>query len=200
AALRATADGELTVSHAVELIPFFDPPVIADPPPGLPAPRGSAAGSIAAPFRMTEPVSVPLSVLSGIPPVALERSLDPAALRRWASGGPGVPGGTDSVAAGRVLAIAEVDEPASVIRQLSPRYPPVLQRAGIAGKVLLEFIIDTTGHPEPASLRVLERSAPGFDLAALEAIQHSLFRPARVRGKPVRQRTLQSIMFRIVPE
>ena len=58
-------------------------------------------------------------------------------------------------------------------------------------------MIDTAGHPEPASIRVIERSREGFDAAALETIQHSLFRPARVRGGVVRQRTLQWVVFRI---
>ena len=90
-----------------------------------------------------------------------------------------------------------VDEPAAIIRQPSPRYPPVLQQAGIEGRVLLEFIIDSTGHPEAGSLRVIERSAAGFDGAALETIERSLFRPARFRGRAVRQRTLQAIVFRV---
>jgi protein TonB len=200
AAVHATAGDELTVSRAIELIPFYDPPPRADP--ALPDPVGPAdpaAALLAVRFRTSE-LSAPLNVQAGIPPISLERALDPSLLRRFAGREPGAPGGTDSLAAGRVLAAAEVDQPAAVIRQPSPRYPPVLQQAGVEGRVLLEFIIDTTGHPEAASLRVVERSAPGFDPAALETIQRSLFRPARVRGKPVRQRTLQRIVFRIAPE
>jgi protein TonB len=98
-----------------------------------------------------------------------------------------------------VLAAAQVDEPAVVLHQPSPRYPPVLQQAGIEGRVLLEFIIDTTGHMETESLRVLETSNPGFNAAAGETVRRSIFRPARVHGGAVRQRTIQSIAFRIVP-
>jgi outer membrane biosynthesis protein TonB len=47
---------------------------------------------------------------------------------------------------------------------------------------------------------VLESSNPGFDAAASETVRHSIFRPARVHGSPVRQRTLQAIAFRIAPE
>jgi len=123
-------------------------------------------------------------------------SLDPVALRRFIPGGPGVPVGSGGDG-DAVLLAAEVDDPAAVIRQPAPRYPPVLQQAGIQGRVLLEFVIDSAGHVEPASLRVLERSRPGFDAAAEETILGSLFRPARVRGRAVRQRTLQAVAFRI---
>ena len=76
----------------------------------------------------------------------------------------------------------------------------MLQHAGIEGRVMVEFIIDTTGHMEAPSLRVLESSNPGFDLAAGGTVRRSVFRPARVHGSPVRQRTIQSIAFRIVPD
>ena len=93
-----------------------------------------------------------------------------------------------------------VDEPAVVVHQPSPRYPPALQQAGREGRVLVEFIIDTTGHLEGASLRVLESSHPGFEAAAGETIRRSVFRPAKVRGEPVRQRTIQAVTFRILPD
>jgi protein TonB len=121
---------------------------------------------------------------------ALRRALEPGALLRVAPGS----GGGD-----RIRAVGEVDEPASVLLQPAPRYPPVLQAAGLEGRVLLEFVIDTAGHPEPASLRIIERSREGFDAAALETLERSLFRPARVGGRTVRQRTLQWVVFRIAP-
>jgi protein TonB len=144
----------------------------------------------------------PTDALTSIPPVTPGPAIDPAMLRRiLASGIPGSnPAGGDSLALHRVLAAGQVDEAAVVVHQPSPRYPPVLQQAGIEGRVLVEFIIDTAGHMEAASLRVLESSNPGFDAAAGETVARSLFRPARVRGAPVRQRTVQSIVFRIAPE
>lgn len=151
-----------------------------------------------APVLPVAPVEVPLS----IPPVAPGPPLDPAVLRHILSiGTPGSnPAGQDSLPFRGVLAAAEVDDPAVAIHQPSPRYPPVLQQAGIEGRVLVEFVIDTSGHMEGSSLRVLESSNPGFDAAAGETVRHSVFRPARVRGMPVRQRTVQSIVFRIAPD
>jgi len=159
------------------------------------------------PDAVTEPVEVfslppaPIDVLTSIPPVTPGPAIDAAMLRRVLSSGiPGSsPAGGDSLALHRVLAAAEVDEPAVVVHQPSPRYPSVLQQAGLEGRVLVEFIIDTAGHMETASLRVLESSNSGFDAAAGETVGRSLF-PARVHGAPVRQRTVQSIVFRIAPE
>jgi len=66
--------------------------------------------------------------------------------------------------------------------------------------VLVEFVIDTAGHFERGSLRIVERTHAGFEAVVLEALQRSRFTPARKGGVPVRQRTFQSIAFRIRPE
>jgi len=162
--------------------------VIADP--------GAPPVPVDAPVIPSAPVDVPTT----IPPVTPGPPIDAATLRRiLSSGTPGpASAGGDSLLIAGVLAATEVDDPAVVVHQPSPRYPRVLQEAGIEGRVLVEFIIDTTGHMEGESFRVLESSNPGFDAAAAETLQRSLFRPARVHGSPVRQRTVQSIAFRIV--
>ena len=158
----------------------------------------TATERIEAPALPPAPVDVPVD----IPPVAPGPVVDPNMLRHILSTGtPGSnPGRGDSVSIRGVLAATEVDDPAVVVHQPSPRYPPVLQQAGIEGRVLLEFIIDTAGHMESTSLRVLESSNRGFDSVAGETIRRSVFRPARVHGSPVRQRTIQSVVFRIAPE
>ena len=188
-----------------------DPPASAPLPiriiyetPPIPVTRtavsdpGATTTSAAAPDLPPAPVDVPPS----IPPVTPGPAFDPDRLRHvFATGLPGAdPAGEDSLSLRGVLAAAEVDDPAVVVHQPSPRYPPVLQQAGIEGRVLVEFVIDTAGHTEAASLRVLESSNPGFDAAAGETVRRSVFRPARVHGSPVRQRTVQSIVFRIAPD
>jgi periplasmic protein TonB len=169
------------------------------PVTSAPAPSDPTAPVIPvdAPSIPTPTVDVPPS----IPPVVPGPPIDAATIRRILSSGvPGVPGGRDSVAIGGVLEAATVDDPAAVVHQPSPRYPPALQQAGLEGRVLVEFVIDTTGHTEGASLRVLESSHPGFEAAARETIRRSVFRPARVKGTPVRQRTVQAVTFRILPD
>lgn len=160
----------------------------------------SSPGGVTVEFRPIDLPPAPTDIPTMLPPIDPGPSLDPDRLREVLSvGGPGPTRG-DSTSLGGVLAQAEVDQPAEVIHQPKPRYPPVLQQAGIEGRVLVEFIIDTLGHTEPASLRVLESSNPGFEAAAGETLRRSVFRPARVQGRPVRQRTIQAVAFRIAPD
>lgn len=195
-AIRAT-----TVPPPREKPKVYDVVLVGPPEPPPPAAPTTAATTsapdVSAP--QVELPAPPVDVPTSIPPVTSAPPLDPALLRRVT--GPTVPGPVrgDSAVMSRVRAASEVDEPAVAIHQPAPRYPPVLQQAGLEGRVLVEFVIDPSGHLEPASFRVLQTSNPGFDPAARETVERSLFRPARVRGHPVRQRTIQSIVFRIVP-
>jgi protein TonB len=72
------------------------------------------------------------------------------------------------------------------VSPILPDYPDLLRQAGIEGTVLIEVIIDTTGHSEPASLKVVNSTNRAFELAAKEAVLKSLYRPGRVRGQAVR--------------
>ena len=115
----------------------------------------------------------------------------------------GVVGGTGTVdissAAGGLDAIyeatttAEAFEPASAVFQPAPRYPASMEALSIEGRVTVEFVIDTTGRVQPASIRILESTHAAFEAAARAAIAGSLFRPARLRAHPVRQLTRQAI-------
>jgi periplasmic protein TonB len=142
----------------------------------------------------------PIHAPTFIPPVISGPVPDPTRIRRALTAGPAGPARGDPFSAETIRRAAEVDEPAAALHQPFPRYPPALRVAGIEGRVLAEFVIDTLGHVERGSLRVLESTHPGFEAAALEALERSVFKPARLAGRPVRQRTLQSIAFRIRPD
>jgi len=192
-AIKATApDAAPPAPREVRLVDL----VLSSPDPEPAAASAEPEGIAAAP-QLEELIAPPSDVPVTIPPIKAGPALDLSRFRTIAPGPTAAPAGTPGMEA-RIIAAGEADDPASVLYQPSPRYPPVLQAAGLEGKVLLEFVIDTAGHPEPASLRVIERTREGFDAAALETIQRSLFRPARVRGTVVRQRTLQWVVFRIV--
>lgn len=196
-AIRATGGGAPAVAGPVVDTTIF----VVEPVPAPPEPAGAASAEspiVAGP--RVDAVVPPLDVPPGLPSVEPGPPLD---LSRFALG-PKVPGGPargepDSIAATSVFLAEAVDDPAVVVRQPEPRYPPALLQAGVEGRVVVEFVIDTSGHAEPASPRVIESSNRAFDAAALESIQRSLFRPARVRGRSVRQLTRQAIGFRIRP-
>jgi TonB family protein len=90
----------------------------------------------------------------------------------------------------------EVDDPVQLLEQPSVRYPPALAQAGVAGRVELEFVVDTLGRVEPLSVGTLASTHPEFEAAARRAVLVSRFRPARWHGQVVRQMARQSFRFR----
>ena len=91
----------------------------------------------------------------------------------------------------------KVQEPPERLRGPRPVYPTTLLEAQIDGVVLLEAIIDTTGHPEPASVTVVVATNPGFIASAKTALLGSVFRPARVLGRAVRVRITMPFSYSI---
>jgi hypothetical protein len=70
---------------------------------------------------------------------------------------------------------------------VTPQYPDSLWRAGVSGRVVAEFIVDTAGAIEPGSLRIVSATHPYFAGAVKAALDEGSFRSAFLRGKPVRQ-------------
>jgi len=75
------------------------------------------------------------------------------------------------------------------------RYPPALERAGVSGTVVVEFVVDTAGQAERAGLRVVSSTRSEFESAAMEAVLGTRFRSAQVRGSAVRQLVRQRLSF-----
>jgi len=72
-----------------------------------------------------------------------------------------------------------------VLTPAKPRYPESLRSAGVDGRVLVEFTVDTTGRVDPASMKVLESTHDLFTRAVRDAIGNFRFRPAEVGGRRV---------------
>jgi TonB family protein len=104
-------------------------------------------------------------------------------------GGEGIDEGT--------FRLDEVDDPVSIVDQRRPIYPPVLQAAGIAGSVDVQFVVDTVGRAEAASWHVVGSTNRAFEEPAREAIMASRFKPARIKGRVVRQLVSQRISFTV---
>lgn len=109
----------------------------------------------------------------------------------------GKPGG-----GGEVVYTAATDDfrfqQAVLISQPEPRYPPIAERMGLGGRVLLRFVIDTTGRVDKASIEVLETTEEQFTSPARESVIRARFRPARMSGNAVRQLAEESVRF-VVP-
>jgi protein TonB len=175
---------------------FLKPPPPAPPPP--PPPEMVVTNP---PPKGFQTVVAPTDIPKDIPPIDLkQKAFDPKDFTgKGVEGGvgTGIVGGTGPVdVKAQVFTEAELDDPVQPISQPTPRYPPVMQSAGIAGRVEMEYIVDTTGHSEPASVKVLKSTHQAFEEPAKEVIQKSVFKPARFRGRPVRQLVHQAVSFK----
>lgn len=92
---------------------------------------------------------------------------------------------------------AVVEERPERISSPPARYPDILRQAGIEGRVLVEVVIDTSGHAERGSLRILSSTHQLFEGPAREVVQNSLYSPGRIQGRPVRVRVQVPINFSI---
>lgn len=81
----------------------------------------------------------------------------------------------------------------------APVYPPELIRRGIEGSVLTNFVIDTTGRADSASIQILQATHALFVQSVRTAIPGMRFSPAMVQGRKVRQMVEQRFQFRITP-
>jgi protein TonB len=178
---------------------FLKPP---EPPPPPPPPPENVVVTQNPPPKGFQTVVAPTDIPKDIPPIDLkEKAFDPKDFTgKGVEGGiaSGVVGGTGPVdVKAEVFTEAQLDDPVQALSIPTPRYPPVLQSAGIAGRVEVQYIVDTTGHAESNSFKILKSSHQAFEEPAKEAIMKGVFKPAKFRGRPVRQLVQQAISFKI---
>jgi TonB family protein len=93
----------------------------------------------------------------------------------------------------------QVDSPAAYDQHsAAPAYPDSLQRAGIEGTVMAQFVVDTSGRVEMESVKLLESSHLRFTESVLAALPRMLFRPAVLNGQKARQVVEVPFRFRVV--
>ncbi len=199
AAIEATKGAAEEIKQRVidTTLVFLKPPEPTPPPP--PPPPQDVVVSANPPPKGFQTVVPPDIIPKDMPPVDLSaKPFDPKDFSgKGVEGGisAGIEGGTGPVELGQVFLTSQLDDPAQRISGPDPRYPPVLQSAGIAGSVDLQFIVDTTGHVEPNSLKVLAKTHDAFVEPAKEAVMKGVYKPARYKGEPVRQQVQQRIKF-----
>jgi protein TonB len=202
AAVKVTTGAAETIKEIVAdtTMVFLKPPPPPPPPPDQPPPDVIVSAN--PPPKGFQTVVAPTDIPKDIPPVDLtEKPFDPRDFTgRGVEGGiaAGIVGGTGPVeVSGEVFLEAQLDDPVQPISIPTPRYPPVLQSAGIAGRVELQYVVDTTGHAEVNSFKVLKTTHPAFVEPAREAISKGVFKPAKFKGQPVRQLVQQAISFKV---
>jgi protein TonB len=107
--------------------------------------------------------------------------------------GKGVQGGVANGKAGGV----QTDQPyfdfqvekqaAALPGNPAPRYPDMLQTAGIAGEVIAQFVIDTTGKVDMGTFKVIKSDNDLFTEAVKAILPRCRFLPAEVGGRHVKE-------------
>jgi protein TonB len=165
-----------------------------------PPPPKQELSTVVAPPRGFQTLSMPTNIPINIPPPSANTSFNAADFS-----GVGVEGG---VAKGinTTGPVVRTDQPylESVVEERPervsgpmPRYPEILKQAGIDGHVVVEAIIDTTGHAERGSIRILSSTNQLFEQPAKECLAATLFKPGKIAGRAVRVRIQQPFNFSV---
>ncbi len=178
---------------------FLKPPEPPPPPPPTTPPPDAIVTANPPPmgFQIVMP---PTEIPKDIPPVNLNERFDAKDFSgKGVEGGiaAGVAGGSGPVSNQETFVEAEVDDPVQPINFQKPKYPPVLQQAGIAGSVDVQYVVGIDGRAEESSFRILRSTNKAFEAPAREAILSSTFKPAKIKGQAVRQLVQQRVSFTI---
>lgn len=95
------------------------------------------------------------------------------------------------------IVVEQMPEPIGGIAAVQKlvKYPEMARRAGIEGRVTIQFVVSETGEIEnPVVMRGI---GGGCDEAALEAVKKAKFTPGMQRGRPVRVQFSLPIYFRL---
>ena len=68
-----------------------------------------------------------------------------------------------------------------------PAYPDMLQTAGIAGEVIAQFVIDTTGHVDMNTFKVIKSDNDLFTSSVKSSLPKMRFYAAEVGGRKVKE-------------
>lgn len=92
-----------------------------------------------------------------------------------------------------IYEVSALDRPPTPRFQARPRYPFEMRRSGIAGEVVVEFIVDDRG--EVVNARAVRSSREEFEFAALEAVSRWRFRAGVKDGQTVPTRMQVPVVF-----
>lgn len=200
-AIKATSGAAETLKEILQdtTMVFLKPPEPPPPPPPTTPPPDAIVTANPPPMGF-QTVLPPTEIPKDIPPVNLNERFDAKDFSgKGVEGGiaAGVVGGSGPVSTQETFVEAEVDDPVQAINFQKPKYPPVLQQAGIAGSVDVQYVVGIDGKAEPASFRVLRSTNKAFEDPARDAILGSTFKPAKIKGQAVRQLVQQRVSFTI---
>lgn len=75
------------------------------------------------------------------------------------------------------------------------RYPELARKAGIEGRVYVQFVVDE--HGNVVNPKVIRGIGGGCDQEALRAVSQAKFKPGMQRGRPVKVRYSLPVVFKL---
>lgn len=197
--------GRVAIAKPLTETVRFVEPVREKPAPPEPV-QQPAASAVAGPTlpKGFQILAAPLEIPDIIPPADLSRSVTNEA----DFSGVGVAGGVangvvgaplpDAPAAGQPYFEYQVEK-AVVARPGNPRpsYPEMLRVAGVSGRVLVQYVVDTLGRVESKSVRILDSTHELFTVAVKDVLPRMRFLPAEVGNRKVRMVVQQPFSFTI---
>jgi protein TonB len=142
---------------------------------------------IASPRIVLAPISIPV----GIPPIDLTPGVSPDSIVIGSSaskGNVGRPGGSLDLTGDDVPRAGEwggTELLMRIVASRKPRYPESLRMAGIDGRVLVRFTVDTTGAVDMSSVTILASTHDLFTRSVRDVLASYRFKPAEQHGKRV---------------
>lgn len=186
------------------VLPDFptEPPVPVEPAPAPPTHAEPSEPDAPAPVSGTRmdletPTEAPPAIIDEPPGL---RPVDPKVFGDGITGpvigapptGPTESGGSGGTVGSGPYVLGEEDvEERPVLnrdglaRTMERYYPSVLRDSRMAGRVVIELIVDEDGRVRANSARVVDATHPAFGEATLRAVERFRFRPARMMGVPV---------------
>ena len=191
-----------------QMVPvFFPAPIPAMINPAPPQPRTSAPpkGSGQARVPVVPTLVAPQVIPDAIPSVASATSPstvttssddigDPNGTKESVGTDPNAQPGASVATGPYVPGIAGVTSPV-VISRVEPIYPRVALNARMNGSVVLQCIIDKTGHIR--DVQVLRSSFAAFEQPAIDAVRQWVFSPGALNGSPVDTIFELTVQFRV---
>jgi protein TonB len=97
-----------------------------------------------------------------------------------------------------VFDLSKLDQQPVAKFQARPQYPFEMRRAGIAGEVTVDFIVDSNGDVQNAY--AIKSSQREFEAAAIQAVSKWKFKPGRKGGRNVNTHMQVPIVFTLNEE
>jgi periplasmic protein TonB len=187
--------------------PEPEPPALEAPPLPEPGERPPVPGET---LELRAPDEVPDAIRDEAPGTAPVDPRDylargtigevigtPAPLPVEPAGRPGTAPPADFVPDESMVEVRPELNRSGLSRALERYYPPVLRDSRVAGRVVLELVVDERGRVRPGSARVTNASHPAFGDAALRAVERFQFTPGRMGGVAVPVRVTVPVVWAV---